>query len=168
MLLRRHIRLLLLYSTFCFHPVICAGAEARSNPHNNPTTLASGDQAVRGWVPQPNGRGSFDIIISCLSTIFLCSWYCVCPNVPAEGDTIWDSLRYKLSMCLMCVLGPEFTLYTCMRQWHSVRQSMEQFHSTGHLKWTITHAFFADMGGFVPKTPDSFHSRWMLSNFIIL
>ena len=27
------------------------------------------------------------------------------------------------------------------------------FHAAGHSSWTMTHAFFADMGGFVLKTP---------------
>ncbi|KAI9867921.1 MAG: hypothetical protein M1813_007743 [Trichoglossum hirsutum] len=155
MLLRRQNHLLLLLcSILCFYPAVYAGAEARFHPRGNSTAPAGGVQAVRGWVPQPNGRGSLDIVISCLSTIFLCSWYCVCPNVAAEGDTLWDNLRDKLSMCLLCALGPEFILYTSMGQWHSARQSIEQFHSTGHSEWTITHAFFADMGGFVLESPD--------------
>jgi hypothetical protein len=28
------------------------------------------------------------------------------------------------------------------------------FHAGGYSSWTMTHAFFADMGGFVLKTPD--------------
>src|SRR5438034_2146754 len=116
MLLRPQIRPLLLpYSILCFYAVVCAGAEANCDHLDNKTVL--------GWVSQPEGRGTVDIMISCCFTIFLCSWYCVCVNVPAEDDTPWDSVRDKFSMCLVCALGPEFVLYISMGQWYSARQS---------------------------------------------
>jgi hypothetical protein len=29
----------------------------------------------------------------------------------------------------------------------------QEFHASGYSSWTITHAFFADMGGFILQTP---------------
>ncbi|KAJ5633073.1 hypothetical protein N7490_009412 [Penicillium lividum] len=34
-----------------------------------------------------------------------------------------------------------------MGQWSSARSSVLKFHAAGHSDWTLTHAFFADMGG---------------------
>jgi hypothetical protein len=112
------------------------------------------DAKFVGWTPPPTGRGTLDIIISCCFTIFLCCWYSVCINVAAEGDGWWEMFRDKLSICLLGILGPEFTLILSMGQYDSASESVKQFAGSGYPQWTITHAFFADMGGFVLRSPD--------------
>lgn len=54
----------------------------------------------------------------------------------------------------LCNMGPEFILQLAVGQWISARRSKKQFNASGHVKWTMRHAFFADMGGFVLKTRD--------------
>ena len=109
---------------------------------------------VVGWVDGPNGRGSLDIIWSCLVTIFLCSWYSLCMNASALDDSAFDQYRDKMAMTLLSFLGPEFILLIAMGQYSSAQCSVKQFHASGHQKWTLRHAFYADMGGFNLKCPD--------------
>lgn len=52
------------------------------------------------------------------------------------------------------ILGPEFIVQAALGQWISANQSVKLFKTSGHREWTIKHAFFVDMGGFVLHTPD--------------
>lgn len=105
-----------------------------------------------GWVDQPNTRGTFDIIWSCLFTIFLCIWSVQCLNLPATEESYWIVVRRKFRWALLGLFGPDFLLTFAIGQWASAQRSVEAFASIGHKEWTMTHAFFADMGGFMVKT----------------
>ena len=46
--------------------------------------VANDTLPVTGWYSPPNVRGTFDILKTCLGTIFLLCWSSVCPNIPSE------------------------------------------------------------------------------------
>ena len=115
---------------------------------------SNGQEGFQGWTPQPNGRGTIDIIWSSVFTIFLCSWSVLCLNVPAENDTYWKITWRRFMLTGLGVLGPEFILQLALGQWISARRSQQQFHASGFTSWSMNHAFFADMGGFVLQPPD--------------
>ena len=112
------------------------------------------NSTTAGWTSGPNGRGSWEIITSCLLTILLCSYNSLCMNAAGVGETVYDQYRDKLSMTILSVIGPEFILMISMGQHNSAQCSVKQFHASGYTKWTLRHAFFADMGGFVLQCPD--------------
>lgn len=109
---------------------------------------------TQGWVSSPDARGTLDIIWSCAFTIFLCCWSSVYANIPAAGDGSWERFRDKFELAALGMLGPEFLFALALGQWQSARRSVHKFKSAGYGGWTIRHAFFADMGGFVLKSPD--------------
>ncbi len=41
-----------------------------------------------------------------------------------------------------------------VEQWESANQSVQTFKNLGYPQWTMRHAFFADMGGFMLQSPD--------------
>jgi hypothetical protein len=86
--------------------------------------------------------------------MFLCSWSSLCLNVPAPKDTQWKIFRRKAYLTALALLGPEFIFQIALSQWESARQSVADFKALG-IEWTMTHAFYADMGGFVLKAKDS-------------
>ena len=108
---------------------------------------------TKGWVSQPNGRGTIDIVWSCVFTIFLCSWSVLCVNVPAAHESTARVWWRKLFLAALAVCGPEFIFQIALGQWVSARQSVKSFQNDGYPDWTLTHAFFADMGGFILTTP---------------
>ena len=108
----------------------------------------------QGWTSQPNSRGTLDIIWACVVTIFLCSWSVLCLNLPALKDTPWRRLRRKFYLATLGILGPEFILQLALGQWSSVCRSVEKFRLAGYMEWSMKHAFFADMGGFILQTPN--------------
>ncbi|OCK82516.1 hypothetical protein K432DRAFT_348859 [Lepidopterella palustris CBS 459.81] len=127
-------------------------AESASLEQRSSNTTAS--PSPRGWVQSPDGRGTLDIIWGCVFTTFLCSWSVLCLNLPAFGDSAWQMLRRKVYLTGLAVIGPEFLFQIALGQWLSARQSVTDFKASGYSEWTLNHAFFADMGGFVLYTRD--------------
>lgn len=112
-------------------------------------------KALQGWTSSPNGRGTLDILWACLATIFLSTWSTICLNVPDPSDTIWTHVRRKTWITSISMLGPEFLLGYALGEWQSARTSVADFKQLRQDdKWTLKHAFFADMGGFVLRTSD--------------
>ncbi|KAL8636860.1 MAG: hypothetical protein Q9228_005800 [Teloschistes exilis] len=115
-----------------------------------------------GWVSQPNGRGTFDILWSCLFTIFLCTWVSLHLNVPAAHENYWHQFCRKMRWMVQAIMAPEFVLAFATGQKVEARRSVELFKDLdlpAHCpKWTIRHAFYANMGGFVlqPRESSSF------------
>jgi predicted membrane channel-forming protein YqfA (hemolysin III family) len=118
----------------------------------NSTTKQS--STVQGWTPSPNSRGTMDIIWGCLSTIALCTWSLVRVNVPAPNETSLKNFRRKVSLTALGVFAPDIILALALGQWVSARRSVRAFHSDAIPQWILRYAFFADMGGFVLKSPD--------------
>lgn len=109
---------------------------------------------AHGWVPQPEGRGTLNILLSCITTIFLCSWTVLCLNIPEPTRGRWGFLKYKLRWQLFAIIFPEVVTGMAAEQWESANQSVQEFRRLGYPQWTMRHAFFADMGGFMLQSPD--------------
>lgn len=117
----------------------------------NKTT--SSDERL-GWVSQPNGRGTLDILLSCLFTVFLCTWTALHLNLPAPHETYWQQFRRKCRWTVQTVMAPEFVLGFASGQKVEAQRSVREFKRHGY-PWTIRHGFYANMGGFHLKTPDN-------------
>ena len=132
-------------------------------------------------MPQPDGRGTLDILESCLATIILCTWSVLFLNVPAELEGSWDVFRAKARWMLFTIFFPEVLTAVAAEQWRSAIQAVEDFTRLGkewqiqldtessspqtprtlnnlmrlqRSPWTMRHAFFANMGGVHLKCPD--------------
>ena len=115
---------------------------------------ATQDELKRGWVGSPDGRGTFDILWSCLFTIFLCTWTVLHLNIPAPHETYYDFQRRKARWMVQALMAPEFVLIFATGQKVDARKSVQQFKEIGYDQWTIRHGFYANMGGFRLVTGD--------------
>lgn len=66
----------------------------------------------------------------------------------------WGFLKYKLRWQLFTIVFPEVVTSMAAEQWKSANQSVQAFKKLGYPQWTMGHAFFADMGGFMLQCPD--------------
>ena len=111
-----------------------------------------------GWVSQPDGRGTFDILWSCIFTIFLCTWVSLHLNVPSLHETYRHQFSRKLRWMAQAVMAPEFVLAFATGQKVEANRSVEAFKEiplpNGCEKWSIRHGFYANMGGFVLQPSD--------------
>lgn len=108
-----------------------------------------------GWVSQPNGRGTFDIIWGSLFTIFLCTWTSLHLNIPAHGESYLLRQARKLRWMAQAIMGPEFIVGFATGQKVEAARSVEMWKRSGYEGWSMRHGFYANMGGFVLKPRDS-------------
>lgn len=109
--------------------------------------------ATVGWVHSPDGRGTLNIIWSCVATVILCCWSSLCVNVPTRGEGQFWQLCDKFNLACVGILGPEWLFALALGQYESACRSVKEFHSAGFHSWTMRHAFYADMGGFLLQVP---------------
>lgn len=113
------------------------------------------DNLIWGWVSTPNQRGTIDILWGNLATTWLCTWTCLCLNIPPPGKRRgWHAIMYKFRWQLFAIFFPEVLVVTALEQWLSAYQSVRMFHQLGHRQWTTRHGFFADMGGIMVAPRD--------------
>ena len=66
-------------------------------------------------------RSMWDILWSCLATIFACSWVSVHPNIPAPNESSWRIFLRRLELMFWAVIGPEMIITWAFRQWSGAR-----------------------------------------------
>jgi len=120
---------------------------------------------------QPNTRSELDILISCWTTIFICTWVSIHPNIPPSGKTVIRTLWRRITLMFWALIVPELILAWAVRQWLVARAIVHEFRGkfllflpfvmrlmfkrspiTDH-KWTMAHAHFLGMGGFTLVDP---------------
>ena len=72
-------------------------------------------------------RTRFDIIWSCVSTLFICTWVAIHPNIPPRGEGRLRSLWRRIGLMLWTLLVPELILIWAYRQWAAARYIAEYF-----------------------------------------
>ena len=74
----------------------------------------SGNKAY--FVTGPSTRGTYALISSCFSTLFLCVWTAVHLNVPAHNHGKFRKLCIRLMYMTLGVFAPEYLLYLAFKQ----------------------------------------------------
>ncbi|KAJ9615357.1 hypothetical protein H2200_001432 [Cladophialophora chaetospira] len=75
--------------------------------------------------------------------------------MPEETDTgRWIYLKNKLQWMLFALIFPEVITGIGAEQWASAFQCVQDLAESGHTNWTMRHAFYANMGGFLLESPD--------------
>jgi len=93
-------------------------------------------------------RSIYNILWSCLSTLFTCTWITVHPNIPAPSDSqSWAVIRRRLAIMGYLLLTPEFVIMWAARQYFDACYLTEEYEKN-HTGWTRAHSFFLIMGGF--------------------
>jgi hypothetical protein len=100
-----------------------------------------------GWVDEPNGRGTIDIVWVCFFTIFVATYTVLNLNLPARNESRIRVLIRKTKWMTIAVVVPEVLTASAFAQYTAARDSMATMVALGHDKWTMRHAFFLNMGG---------------------
>ena len=126
--------------------------------------MTASDDLVHGWHSTDCGRGTSDILWSCLATILLCVWTVIhlpvpccsrfekgqlVPGEPSRSKRNWV-IRSGIVPAVISVIAPEFLTYTAVAENFLAGKSQRKM---AHMGWTLTHGFFLDMGGFCLETP---------------
>ncbi|KUJ11201.1 uncharacterized protein LY89DRAFT_759013 [Mollisia scopiformis] len=115
-------------------------------------------------VTAPNSRGTLQILWSSLFTIFICIWTVQHLNVPGQrdgrdknwrGDLKWAWKRFwtKFKWMLFSLIFPEFLLAKAVADWMAAKNTLKIERAyEDPLEWTLAHAFYINMGGFVTRS----------------
>ncbi|KAK0710086.1 hypothetical protein B0T26DRAFT_861322 [Lasiosphaeria miniovina] len=117
--------------------------------------MATNSTIVTGWVPEPEGRGTFGILRSCIMTLVLCVYTALHLNIPAPNLTAFAACMRKGKWVLMGCFAPELVVFVAWcqrRQATRLLGQMREVPGDTYRLWTMTHSFYATMGGFVLNT----------------
>lgn len=77
------------------------------------------------WVDEPNGRGTWGVIQTCLVSLFLCIYTAIHLNIrPHQGNK--QSLLRRIGASLLASAAPELTFICAVSQWSLARQLRSQ------------------------------------------
>ncbi|TFK70500.1 hypothetical protein BDN72DRAFT_838844 [Pluteus cervinus] len=100
----------------------------------------------------PMERTLVDIIRSCVLTIAACVYRAIHQNIPDPDASWWARQRIRIKITFFALLAPEAVLWWAMRQWLGAKAIADEVNKIKpELKWTRTHGYFAQMGGFGRK-----------------
>ncbi|KAE8147181.1 hypothetical protein BDV25DRAFT_160914 [Aspergillus avenaceus] len=69
----------------------------------------------QGWNSGPDTRGSLDILWTCLSTLALCVWTAIHPNIPLSY-TFWPTFLERVGLMVIAIMFPEVILTSAWGQ----------------------------------------------------
>ena len=100
------------------------GFKIHAAPHTSLLTESSSNATVlstSACICPADQRSIWDIVWSCLATIFACSWVSVHPNIPAPNDSSSRIYLRRLELMFWAVIAPEMIITWALRQWLGAR-----------------------------------------------
>lgn len=74
-----------------------------------------------------HARSLHSIIRNCATTIFICTWVSVHPNIPPPNQSLSQKIYWRLKHMFVAIIAPELVVAWAMRQWVAARQSVQKF-----------------------------------------
>ena len=96
-------------------------------PLGNSTVLPAA-----GWHPEPQTRGTFSILSSCLITMSLCIWTSLHLNLPEHKKEHLQKYR-KLGWMILGLIAPEMVVWNAWEHWKQMKEmskEMQKVHLT--------------------------------------
>lgn len=113
-------------------------------PYANVTS--SNERVISGFVREPDGRGTFGILFSCLAVLLLNTWTVLHLNIPPR-TTPWRQYLHKVKWWAIAMICPDGLAVSACEQWRNARTSVKVLKKV-YPWWTVTHGYYAEMGGF--------------------
>ena len=78
------------------------------------------------WVPDPDNRGTWSLLYSCVFTLVLCVWTAIHLNVPSYHESQLGQWLRKLKWVLLAIIAPKFGVYTACELYFEAKQLIRQ------------------------------------------
>ncbi|KAG1725930.1 hypothetical protein EDB19DRAFT_2043106 [Suillus lakei] len=96
-----------------------------------PTTNSTATTSDSSESPLFTTRTLWNIVSSCIITLFACIYSAIHPNIPSPQDSPVLILWRRLGIMIMALIFPELIIAWAMRQWLSARQVTKEFKESG-------------------------------------
>ena len=104
-------------------------------------------------------RSTWEILWTCLATIFACTWVSIHPNIPSSKDGRIRIAFQRLELMVWAILTPEMIIFWAMRQWRHARVLTKVYEGTV----ARYHIIFNSKKKFVDRLPRLDHHPQSLS-----
>ena len=71
----------------------------------------------------------WNIVRSCLVTIFACTWFAIHPNIPDPAEGWIKVTSRRVGIMIMALIAPELVIMWAIRQWINARSLSKQYKS---------------------------------------
>ena len=75
-------------------------------------------------------RTVWNIIWSCLATLFACTWIAMHPNIPGPYEARSRLVLRRIGLMVLGLLVPELVIMWAMRQWFGARKLARKYRSS--------------------------------------
>ncbi|KAJ6564671.1 hypothetical protein B0H19DRAFT_866503, partial [Mycena capillaripes] len=121
------------------------------------------------WTDEPNTRGTYSLVSSCIFTLGLCVWTAIHLNIPQRAAGARQFLR-KLVWLAVGLLAPEVVIFTAWNQYIDAARLVRELAKKSRPRisfwrrllshpaipaetiagdWDLIHGFYVAMGGYV-------------------
>jgi hypothetical protein len=118
--------------------------------------LSIHNETMVGWVAGPHTRGTMSLLLSCLTTIFLCTWTVLHLDVPRNDEkrTMLAMFGRKAIWMVLAAIAPEILVSFATNDYLEARKTRRVLSSRSGRNWSLNQAFFLNMHGLVYTSPD--------------
>lgn len=125
-----------------------------------------------GWVPEPDGRGTWTIITSSLFTILLCTWTAIHPRIHISRRLCHT---HKFFQLVKAIFAPEMVSIESIQEFLQARKTIRRCAKATGGQFTMLHGFYLGMmgvryrqgteGGYRILWPGQY--AWLLNNGLV-
>lgn len=90
-------------------------------PFNSTSQLLAAPYSQPGNSLCTEHRSVWDIVRSCFTTIFLCTWTAIHPNMPGRQEGKVRITFRRVELAIWAIIAPEAMLFWALRQWSGAR-----------------------------------------------
>ncbi|EKM60725.1 uncharacterized protein PHACADRAFT_246815 [Phanerochaete carnosa HHB-10118-sp] len=123
---------------------------------STPTANGTGFATSTSCTDINNCRQISDIVWGCVSVILACTWAALHPDIPPKDVPGHIVLMNHVWSTIVAFFTPEFMAFMAIMEFAEARKVKKIFADIEvprESRWTLTHAFFAGMGGFMLVKP---------------
>lgn len=118
---------------------------------------SSTHQNLVGWVWDSPGRGTINLVTTCLATIFLCTWVVIHPRVYKRESY---ATLHKLALFVKTIFAPEFIAVEGLQEWAQSRRMESECSGLTDGQFKLIHAFYISMLALRYRTPNGDRVIW--------
>ena len=98
------------------------------------TALAEKRRKVEtvGWQSDPDGRGTFTLVSSCVFTLTICVYSAMHLNVPPRRESVLNFWLRNIRWALLGIFGPELVVFIAWKQYLSAKAVVKRSQSRNY------------------------------------